>query len=111
MEITVQTFPRCSIVRPKGRIDSHTAPELEKVFKEITDGGQFRIVFDASEIEFMSSAGFRTLIDTQQVCSRLNRGQLVIAAVAPDVRRSLELAGFYTIFKVYDDVLEAVGSV
>jgi anti-sigma B factor antagonist len=111
MEITVQTLPRCSIVKPHGRVDSNTAPELEKTFKEVTDGGQFRIVFDASEIQFMSTAGLRTLVDTQKTCRRYNRGQLVIAAVSPDVHRSLELAGFFTIFKVYDDVLEAVGSI
>jgi anti-sigma B factor antagonist len=98
-------------VKPSGRIDSDTAPELEEVFKTITGAGQYRIVLDMSEASFISSAGLRVLLDTKKTCRRFNRGDMVIASVSPEVSMALELGGFYTYFDVYDTTLEAVGNI
>jgi anti-sigma B factor antagonist len=64
-----------------------------------------------SDVEFISSVGLRVLIDVRKRCRRYNRGDLVLASVSPNVERTLKLAGFYTLFDVYDTTLEAVGSI
>jgi len=110
MEITSQKFKRCSIVKAGGRIDAATAPQLKEAFDALMMDGHYRLVFDASDVEFISSVGLRVLVDTRRTCRRYNRGDLVLAAPSENARRTLELAGFYSLFDVYDTPIEAVGS-
>lgn len=110
MEITTRELEKSTVVKPSGRIDAEAAPEFAEALKAITDAGQYRIVLDLSDTDFVSSAGLRVLLDTQKTCRRLSRGNMVIANVSPEVSRTLELGGFYTYFDVYDSVLDAVGN-
>jgi anti-sigma B factor antagonist len=111
MEITTTSYKHCELVKVSGRIDSATAPQLAKTLDEITDSGKFKIVLDLADVEFMSSAGLRVLIGTQKNCKRYNRGEVVLSAVPKRIYDALELAGFVPLFKFYDNVLDAVGSI
>ena len=42
MNITTQEMKRCELVAVSGRIDSATAPELEKVLMDLVEQGKFR---------------------------------------------------------------------
>lgn len=110
MEITSKQFKSCDLVQVTGRVDSSTAPQLTEALEAITEAGRFKIVLDCSELEYMSSAGFRALLTGQRTCKRYNRGELVLAAVPVRVSEALELAGFTELFKSFDDPVEAVGS-
>jgi anti-sigma B factor antagonist len=110
MEVTTKQLKRCDLVEATGRIDSDTAPQLGEAFDAINEEGRFRIVFDLRGVDFISSAGLRVLINTQKTCKRWNRGELVLANVPQRVHEALDLAGFVPLFKLFDDVIEAVGS-
>jgi len=110
MEVTTKQLKRCDLVKATGRIDSNTAPQLSQAFEEINEDGRFRIVFDMGDVEFLSSAGLRTLISVQKNCKRWNRGELVLADVPERIEETLELAGLDPLFTHFDDVVEAVGS-
>jgi anti-sigma B factor antagonist len=110
MEITHTPYKHCDLVKVKGRIDSYTAPQLAETFNKITEEGRFKIALEMTELAFMSSAGLRALINTQKVCKRYNRGELVLVAVPENIRAALDLAGFIPLFKIYDDVVTAVGN-
>lgn len=110
METTTREFKRCTVVEASGRIDSATAPELAAVLNEIMDDRQYNLVLDMSDVDFISSAGLRVLIDTQKTCQRLNRGRLVLANVPEPIYEAFDLAGFVPLFDFYDDQVEAVGS-
>lgn len=110
MEVTSQQFRRCSMVKAGGRIDAATTPQLQEAFDALTGDGQYRLVFDMSDVEFISSVGLRALVTTRKTCRRYNRGDLILAAPSENARRTLKLAGFYSLFDVYDTPIEAVGS-
>ena len=110
MEIAIQEFKQCDLFKVKGRVDSATAPEFSKALEKANDDGHFKIVMDMSELEYMSSAGFRALLATQRNCKRFNRGELVLVSVPDRIREALELAGFTELFKTFEDSVEAVGS-
>lgn len=110
MEITAQEFKHCDLIKVKGRVDSATAPEFAKALEKLNNDNRFKIVVDMSELEYMSSAGFRALLATQRNCKRYNRGELVLASVPPRVKEALDLAGFNELFKIYDEALSAVGN-
>ncbi len=110
METKVTNFKHCDLVKVKGRVDSATAPQFTEVLQNITDQGHFKLVLDFSELEFISSAGLRVLINTQKNCKRYNRGEVVLANVPANIFAALDLSGFTTLFQIFDDVTGAVGT-
>ncbi len=109
MEITTSQFKHCDLVKVSGRIDSSTAPKLAEELSKITYSGRFKIVIDLSEVQFLSSAGLRVLISTLKNCKRYNRGDVILAAVPANILSVFDLAGFTSIFKIFDNVTTAVG--
>jgi anti-sigma B factor antagonist len=110
MDITRTEFKHCDLLKVTGRVDSSTAPLLSETLESITDSGRYKIVLDLSGVEFMSSAGFRALINTQKTCKRYNRGEVVLTVVPANIYSALDLAGFTSLFAIKDDVLAAVGN-
>ena len=110
LDVTTEELKRCDVVEATGRIDSATAPQLAEAFDAITENDRFRIVFNMSGVDFISSAGLRVLINTQKTCKRWNRGQLVLVNVPQRVYDALDLAGFVPLFTIFDDMVKAVGS-
>ena len=110
MQTTTTQFKHCSLVKVQGRVDSATAPQLAESLKTIMDNGHYKIVLDYSQLEFISSAGLRVMINTQKACKRYNRGEVVLAALPNNIHAALDLAGFTSIFEIFDDALIAVGS-
>ena len=110
MEISTKTLRRCDIVTVKGRIDSETAPNLGQALGVVKDAGHYNIVLNLKEVSFISSAGLSKLIETQNACKRLNRGELVLVEVPPRIKEVLDMAGLTPLFKQFDNETEAVGS-
>jgi anti-sigma B factor antagonist len=110
MEVTTTQFKRCDLVKATGRIDSQTAPQLAEAFSAINEAERFKIVFDMGGVDYISSAGLRVMIDVQKTCKRWNRGEMVLANLPQRIYEALDLAGFVPLFKLFDDVVEAVGS-
>ncbi|MBN1259626.1 MAG: STAS domain-containing protein [Anaerolineae bacterium] len=110
MEYTTKRLKHCDLIQVSGRIDSQTSQELEKVFEAIIEEARFKIVVDMSDVEFISSAGLRLLINAQKTCKRLDRGEVVLANVPKRIYSAFDLAGFVPLFRIEKDVVEAVGS-
>jgi len=110
MEITTQQFKHCDLIGVKGRVDSYTAPQLSEAIAAVTKAGRYKIVLDLNGLEYMSSAGFRTLLVGQKNCKRYNRGEVVLAVVPKRIFEALELTGFTPLFKIFDDITAAVGN-
>jgi anti-sigma B factor antagonist len=110
MRIDTKQFKRVDLLNVSGRVDSSNAHILEQHLKGIMDRGQFRIVIDLSEMQFLSSAGIRILIAGVKTARRWNRGDVRLAAVPTPIKETFELAGLTPIFRMFDTTVEAVGS-
>lgn len=110
LEVTTQQLKRCDVIKAAGRIDGRSAPRLAEAFNALIDDGRFRIVLDMEGVEFLSSAGLHAMIDAQKTCKRWNRGEVILAAVPPQVYEVLDMVGFVNLFKIFDNVIQAVGS-
>ena len=53
----------------EGRLDTMTAPELEKAFKESLDGAD-TLIMDLSKLDYVSSAGLRVLLSAHKQMSQ-----------------------------------------
>ena len=74
-----------------GRLDTTTAPNLEAVIKELS-GDTKELVFDMSELEYISSAGIRVLIGAYKKM-HLNQGIMRIEKVNDTVSEVFEMTG------------------
>jgi anti-sigma B factor antagonist len=110
MDIKTTQYKRCVVVKSSGRVDSSNSSELEEAMNGVTESGKFKIVFDMNEINFVSSAGWWVLINTQKTCKRYNRGELVLVNVDKEIRDSLNLVGMGSYFRIFDTVIDAVGN-
>ncbi len=110
VKITTKQYKRVDLVEVDGRIDSSTAPALDKALQKIIQDGRFHIVVDLSQTDFMSSAGLRALLSALKQVRRFNRGDLRLASMPSKIRKAFELAGLLEVFKAYDNTVDAVGS-
>jgi len=81
----------------EGRLDTVTAPELEK---ELTAemGGADAVTLDFGKLEYISSAGLRVLLSAHKVMSR--KGGLKIAGANEIVREVFDVTGFSDILNI-----------
>jgi len=109
MDFEVTEYKHCTILKGNGRIDGYTAPDVEEALNKLIEKDQFNIIFDMLDIEFVSSAGWWTLIRTHKEVGKLNRGELILANLDERIHESMDLVGISPYFKVYDNLTDAVG--
>lgn len=109
MNIETRELKHVSVVKIMGRVDSATAPDVEKALQELLDSDRHQIVLDLQETDYMSSAGLRVLVSSLKTAKK-SGGDLKLAQPSARVKEVLDLAGLTPVFNVYGDVVEAVGS-
>jgi anti-sigma B factor antagonist len=109
MEIDIREFKHCTLVEVKGRLDSASAPSLNAKLNEVLEKGSYKLVLDLSGLSFISSAGLRVLVNIQKACKRYNRGEVVLTKLPANIKESFDLVGFTLIFKIFEEVIDAVG--
>ena len=83
-------------IRLNGRIDSGNAGETEDgISKELEGKDDSSVVIDASDLEYISSAGLRVLLRL-----RKSHPSLTITGVGPEVYEILDMTGFTELMKV-----------
>ena len=102
MEVTTRAVGHVELITVKGRVDSVEAVRLEEALTAAQHRGRYRLVIDMSQLEYMSSAGFRALASAQRNSKRHEHGEVVFTQVPVDVREALEMVGFTAYFKIID---------
>lgn len=110
MNFEITEYKRCTVLYTSGRIDSNTAPEVEEALSQLVEKGQNNIIFDMRDVNFVSSAGWWALIRVQKEVKKMNRGELVLVKMDERIRESMDLVGIGPYFKIYDELIDAVGS-
>ena len=102
MEITTKENKEVEVITVKGRMDSAEAPRFAECLQSALRRGRHRIVVDMSELEYMSSAGFRALGDAQRNSTRHPQGEVILAQVPATIHEALDLVGFTQSFRIMD---------
>ena len=76
----------------EGRLDTLTAPEAEEVFNQMAERFK-KIVLNMAGMEYVSSAGLRTLKRLHMAMKKKN-GSLVLTNVRKMVMEVFEMTGF-----------------
>lgn len=94
MEIRKNSANGKLTLKPLGRIDTVTAPELAK---EVVLDNVKEIEFDLSEVDYISSAGLRIFLGTQQKMEA-SGGKMMLSGVKPIVKDIFDIVGFADAF-------------
>lgn len=81
----------------EGRLDTNTAPELEKVLKDSLDGVD-ELTIDMAALDYLSSAGLRILLGAQKTMNK--QGSMKVANVNETIMEIFEVTGFSDILTV-----------
>ena len=107
MEVKEEKRGDVKIIGLRGRLDAETSPSVEKRLMNLMDQGERRLVFDFSELTYISSSGLRVLIEVVRNLQKTN-GKLALAALSDHVLEIIKIAGFTSIFSIYPTCDEAV---
>ena len=80
-----------------GRLDTTSAPELEKELKTSLDGVT-ALAIDMTELEYISSAGLRVLLSTQKIMNK--QGEMKVTHVGETIMEIFEVTGFSDIMTI-----------
>jgi len=95
------------MVAVRGRMDAVTAPEFEKRILDWIDSGETHIILDLGELEYISSAGLRSILTIAKNL-RGQQGSLVLCALRDTVKEVFEISGFSTIIPVCESTEAAL---
>jgi anti-anti-sigma factor len=109
MDISIEIRGTVTIVRVVGSVDGISAPDLQTAFEQQVRDARVYLIADLAGVAYTSSAGLRALLGAMKD-ARTHGGDLRLAAPRPDVRKVLEMSGFASILKIFDDVAAAAAS-
>jgi len=97
MTTTIQETDSRFLAVLSGELDTAAAPQVEQALQPLLDSKGKEIVFDCTELEYISSSGLRVLLgilkQAQSVGSRV-----VLKNVNEVIRDVLDISGFISLF-------------
>ena len=84
-------------VKVVGRLDTTTAPDLEKEIMDSVEGVT-KLVLDFEALEYLSSAGLRVLLQAQKTMNK--QGEMVVRNVNETIAEIFEVTGFSDVLTI-----------
>lgn len=84
-------------IKLEGRLDTISAPQLEKEMQQALSGIQ-ELVLDLSQLAYLSSAGLRVILSAQKVMNR--QGKMIVRHVPDMIMEIFEVTGFSEILTI-----------
>ena len=80
-----------------GRLDTQTAPELEKEVDAVVAGLK-ELTFDMNALEYVSSAGLRVILKAQKIMNA--QGSMKLTGVNDSIMEVFDITGFLDILTI-----------
>lgn len=96
-----------------GRLDNETADDLDIALDTLVNSPANVLVFDLAKLEYISSAGLRSIFRAQRVMAE-RAGRIVLVNAQPQVQkvfeivRAADLASIFTSIEELDEYLDAM---
>ena len=97
MTIEIKKNEKETIIEVVGRLDTITAPALDKTINE-NIGDTKNLVLDVKGMEYISSAGLRVLLTAQKKMQKI--GSMKVTGVCEEVMEVFEITGFADILVI-----------
>ena len=97
MNINIEKENGVTLLKIEGRLDTTTAPELEKAINNEGDSLK-NLVLDFEGVDYISSAGLRVLLTAQKKMNA--QGHMELVNVSEAVMDIFEMTGFADILEI-----------
>ena len=97
MNIEMKRNAEVTTIEITGRLDTTTAPVLDKMINEDMEGTK-DLILDLKGLEYISSAGLRVLLSAQKKMMKI--GSMKVVNVGEAVMEVLEMTGFADILEI-----------
>ena len=97
MTIEIKKNAEATIIEIAGRLDTMTAPSLDKTINEDI-GDAKNLILDLTGLEYISSAGLRVLLGAQKKMQKI--GSMKVTNVCEAVMEVFEMTGFADILVI-----------
>lgn len=109
MEVTISKGQHATIFTLKGRLDSNTAPQFEKQLQDFLVSPKSHLVFDFDNLEYISSAGLRVILNTAKAYSS-GPYHFAACAMQEHVQEVFEISGFDSFIAIHRSVDESLSA-
>lgn len=109
MQITVQQTDGAVVAALAGRMDAMTTGEFDRWFSDQVAGGTTAFVLNLQALDYISSAGLRSLLAAAKQTKARN-GSLLLCCLQGTVEEVFRISGFLTILPSFSTVDEACAS-
>ena len=97
MTIEIKKNTAEAVIQISGRLDTITAPALDKTINEEIGDTQ-NLILDMKNLEYISSAGLRVLLGAQKKMQKV--GSMKVINVCEEVMEVFEMTGFADILVI-----------
>lgn len=107
MQIATSKIDQTVVLTIKGRMDVIAAMQYEKTITECLQRGDHQFVVDLDALEYISSAGLRSLLTTAKKIKEA-KGKAHFCNVKGVVKEVFAMSGFDSILPIFKSVKEAL---
>jgi anti-sigma B factor antagonist len=97
------------LIRLSGSLDMYSFPRLEAQLNAVFQEGQYCVVLDCRELDYVGSAGLGALIGFAKQ-AREHNGDVRLLNVPDRIYKIIELLGFTKVLRVHNTEEDAVAS-
>jgi anti-anti-sigma factor len=101
MELNARKEKNIAVISVRGRVDALTSPDFEKHLSELIKGGERLILINFTDLEYISSAGLRSILATAKKL-KADQGELLFTGLVGPVAEVFKISGFHTIFRIFE---------
>jgi len=99
-----------TVVSVGGEIDVYTAPKLREQIVQLVEDGQYHLVIDMEDVEFLDSTGLGVLVGGLKRV-RAHDGSLRLVCTQERILKIFRITGLTKVFPIHSTVTEAVEAV
>ncbi len=99
MELKITKNNEETVVTISGRVDTVTAPELEKQVAPLLEEKGISLVFNCNDMEYISSSGLRVVLSAHKKAVACG-GKFALEGLNKDVKSVFDLTGFSRILTI-----------
>lgn len=109
MALKTEKIGEVLMVYLQGRLDVHRSLEVEQEINELIDKGEKKLLFNLSDLSYLSSSGLRVFIATLRKLKEIG-GVLKISEIQANVAKIFKIVEFDDIFEMYNNSEDALAS-
>jgi anti-sigma B factor antagonist/stage II sporulation protein AA (anti-sigma F factor antagonist) len=110
MDISLKEADEAVVLAVGGSMDADNAHELDKAIEARIEAGNLEMVLDLGGLEYISSAGLRVIMKSAKKLE-VRQGSIIIVGLRGVVEEVFKVSGFYSLFRTYPSVDEALSAI